>query len=568
MATIGSSTDSLIESWLCEVDANSIPPIEPVSPKPGEENRNDPSSNDKHYFDCDPLQVEQPARSNNSLSKATIKRKRSSCSSDDCEPPLSPSKRIRLTMDALESTNLGAPVAPNNLPTPEESSLEESSPGKSAIVWDHLKSNTALDAEIISNPKVIGDLLTRYGLKLQDPAIHNYPSFRQHFLNILLTARKTPMKDGSAKKIEDHYNYYYRNTENTFMSKVFLPTVGDGRHPMPDHFREAGAAPTPRTSDIRSTCSSPSTTAQRLQDEVLSHVGFFDDGIASTENADFVRGIMLTGATGDTVQNSLVKAMAKAPGWTNPRPDYVYGFREDWPGLQTPADATQNLSSCFEIAPDTKLPFCIVEARGDGGCLAGAEDQARRAGAAGLQSHRFLIDMSENMKFVPPPGPDYETAIFTVTASPASVVIWLNWVEFGNEVDKEGKRSLTYHMNKLRSYHWDERDSLSALRAAFHNIMDWAVYDRLPKAKALHTKVYETMRMQPYTAGPKRKATATPKSSPQKSSSTPIASKKSRAAPTTPQATNVGKPVASTPQPPLFAPKTPNQPLVRDSPGQ
>ncbi|KAI4247899.1 MAG: hypothetical protein L6R42_009477 [Xanthoria sp. 1 TBL-2021] len=92
------------------------------------------------------------------------------------------------------------------------------------------------------------------------------------------------------------------------------------------------------------------------------------------------------------------------------------------------------------------------------------------------------------MKTVPPAGPDFETAIFTITASPASVVIWVNWVEFGDEMDKNGNRVSTYHMNKLRTYLWDDRDSLRALRAALHNIMDWAVYVRLPKAKELHTK--------------------------------------------------------------------------------
>lgn len=369
------------------------------------------------------------------------------------------------------------------------------------------------------------------------------------------------MKDSSVKTITGNYEYYYRNSEKTFMSKVFGPTIGEGRHPMPGHFGEAQNTFTSATSASSPTSSSSFDPAQRLQDEVLSRVEFFEDGIASTENVDFVRGILLTGATGDTMQNSLVKAMAKAPGWTNPRPDYVYGYRKDWPGLKTPADASQNLSCNFEIAAGTKLPFCIVEARGDSGCLAGAEDQARRAGGTGMRSHRFLIDMSGNFKVVPPAGADYETAIFTITASPASIVIWLNWVEFGNELDTKGQRVCTYHMNKLKSFHWDEPDSLSALRAALHNIMDWAVYARLPKVIALHSKVYETMRMQNSGAGPKRKATATPKSTPQKSSST---SKKSRAGPTTPQAASAGKPGASTQQPHVFAPKTPNQPSTWD----
>ncbi|KAL8913392.1 MAG: hypothetical protein Q9171_001771 [Xanthocarpia ochracea] len=564
MAKIGSSANPLIESWLCEVDADSLPSTERVSPKSGEEYQGDPSSNYNHLFDYDTLQPEQLGRCSHSPSKATVKRKRSSCSSDDCKPPPSPSKRTRLTMDALQSIDIGAPMAPNNLPTPEEITLEDSSPEESAIAWNDLKTNEALDAQIRTNNRTIGNLLTSYGLKLQDPAIHKYPGFRQSFLGILFKPRKTPMKDGSAKKIEGAYNYYYRNTERTFMSKVFVPTVGDGRHPMPGHFGGAGTTPTPRISESSSICSSPPTTAQRLQDEVLTHIKFFDDGIASTENADFVRGILLTGATGDTVQNSLVKAMAKAPGWTNPRPDYVYGYRKDWPGLQTPADASQNLSTNFEIAADTKLPFCIVEAKGDGGCLAGAEDQARRAGGTVMRAHRFLIDVSENFQVVPPAGPEFETAIFTVTASPAAVVIWLNWVEFANELDEKGNRAGTYHMNKLKTFLWDERESLSALRAAFHNIMDWAVYARLPKVKALHSKVYETMRMVKSTARSKRKATATPKSTPQKSSSTATASKKSRAGPSTPQTASAGKSIASTQQPPPFAPETPNQPLTPD----
>lgn len=373
------------------------------------------------------------------------------------------------------------------------------------------------------------------------------------------------MKDAEYKDIEGAYNYYNRSTEKTFMSKVYLPTIGTGRHPMSGHYGEAQITSTPTTSVSSPTSSSSSDPAQRLADEVLKHVTFFEDGIASTENVDFVQGILVAGKCGDKTRNSLVKAMAKVPGWTNPRPDYVYGYRTDWPGLQTPADANQNLSSSFEIAPDTKLPVCIVEARGATGCVASSHDQGRRAGATANRAHRFLIDMSKQMKVVPPAGPDYETAIFTVTASPASVVIWLNWVEFGNVVDNKDNRECIYHMNKLKSYLWDERDSLSALRAALHNIMDWALDVRLPKAQALHTKVYETMRMEPSAAGPKRKATATSISSPQKSSSTPTASKKSGAGPTTPQATNIGKPAASAPQPPVFTPRTPNRPLARDA---
>ncbi|KAL9011940.1 MAG: hypothetical protein Q9173_003260 [Seirophora scorigena] len=545
MATTISGLNSVVSTWLCDVDADSLPSAEILPPNACKNQPSDLLLADSNNLDYDTFQARQLEQCNGSALKETWKRRRSSRASDDSEPLPSPSKRARLTMEALQSSNLGAPMAPNNLPTPDEST----------ITWNNLASNAEIDVQIRSNDKVIGDLLTSYGLKLQDPAIHKYPRFRQSFLDILITTRKTPMKDAIAQGIEEAYDYYNRGTEKTFMSKVFLPTIGNGRHPMPRHFSDARTTITPS----RSRSSSASTTAERLQYEVLRHVEFFADGIASTENADFVRGIMLTGMPGDAKENSLVKAMAKAPGWTNPRPDYVYGYRKDWPGLETPTDASQNLSSNFEVAPDTKLPFFIVEARGDGGCLAGAEDQARRAGATCVRAHRYLIDMSENLKVVPPAGPDSETAIFTCTASPASVVIWLNWVEYGDEVDDNGNRVGTYHMNKLKSYLWDDRDSLRALRAALHSIMDWAVYARLPKARALHTQVYETMRTRGSTARPKRKATATPNSSPQKSSTPSVASKKSRAG-TAPQVNAGTSLLSSTQQPLLSTPKKPIQP--------
>ena len=239
------------------------------------------------------------------------------------------------------------------------------------------------------------------------------------------------MKENKAEKFVNNLNNYGRGTEETFMTKAWLPTVGEDRTP------PTGSSPTTLASSF--TSNPHSKAAQRLQKDVLDRVDFFDDGIASTENTDFIRGFLLTGSK-DKTENSLVKAMAKSPSLTNLRPDFVYGYWADWPGLETPSDAPENLITGFEISSLTKLPFCTVEAKADKGSRSEADDQNRRNGAYCIRAHQFLIDHVHGFTLVLDAGSDKETAIFMKTASPACVVIWLNWVEFGDKLDSVGQR--------------------------------------------------------------------------------------------------------------------------------
>ncbi|KAL8759619.1 MAG: hypothetical protein Q9199_000663, partial [Rusavskia elegans] len=263
-----------------------------------------------------------------------LRRRRKPTSEDLLTSKSSPPTAPRYEKPELQG-NTVSELAAAALPELNPGNIHEAFAGTdesdSGFSWNQVATNQEVDTQIRKSSRAIGDHLTAYGLKIHDPAMENYQEFRQHFLDILIKARDIPMKENEAKKIANNLNYYGRGTEKTFMTKAWLPTVGEDRKPMPRNFGTPPTGSSPTTLASSSTSSPHSEAAQRLQK--LDRV------------------------------------------------DYVHGFT-----------------------------------------------------------------------LVPDAGPDKETAIFTITASPACVVIWLNWVEFGDKLDGDGQRPCIYHMNKLKSF--------------------------------------------------------------------------------------------------------------------
>ena len=343
-----------------------------------------------------------------------------------------------------------------------------------------------LDVALRQNPLMLGQMLSSYGLKINHDCFEGcYRNFKRKIQRILDTTRSSEMRPASLKKHVGQQMFYGRTNEATVARKLFSGVLKDARVPI---------------KDFSNSTQEPDTTTAGVREEfherglgLLQQEDYFSNGIADLLSPDFHRGIFMTPSPGDLKMNTVIKNMAKVAGMTNPRPDAVYGYRHDLPGLNPPDDISWSpsvLARC-QIAPGLAHAVLIIETKGDGGSVATAEDQARRGGATLVKGHQDLLDMARGYRLTETRAPQEDSLVFSCTFNLQSLDLWVHWAEAGGTNDEGDQLPTLYHMNRVKTFLWNDNDHLIALRRSLHNILDWSLYGgRLDAIKNLHAQLF------------------------------------------------------------------------------
>ena len=209
-------------------------------------------------------------------------------------------------------------------------------------------------------------------------------------------------------------------------------------------------------------------------------VDFDDDDIIANINVEFT-GHLLPSWKLDYV-DAITKKLAKTAGMTNPKPDFVYGIREDRfpPNNET---LSSYLKALIGVVPGMIHPFLLVEGKSRAGVAADAENQAIRGGATLVRARRELHARVLLDKNAEPEGPDFSSFVFSCTITPQVATIWVHWCHHAGSVD-------TYHMNEVSDHLLSRHNELISLRQNVHNIMDWGGLTRLEANKKLISDLF------------------------------------------------------------------------------
>lgn len=183
-----------------------------------------------------------------------------------------------------------------------------------------------------------------------------------------------------------------------------------------------------------------------------------------------------------TLEEDMIKALAKDEDMKNPRPDLTFGLQRDKFPLDMPIP--DHILDLLEIVPGMHHAFLLLEGKSPAGSLANAENQACRGGATLVKALRTLRALLENdtshaseeiiqgataPEGATPTKPDYKSFVFSATMNPAVFNIYVNWFDEGSKY---------YHKDLVESYALKNSKGPGEIREGLHNIIEWAVRTR------------------------------------------------------------------------------------------
>ncbi|KAL9595266.1 MAG: hypothetical protein Q9219_006542, partial [cf. Caloplaca sp. 3 TL-2023] len=355
--------------------------------------------------------------------------------------------------------------------------------------------------------------LSEYGLRQEDDdAWGRYPELQQA-VNAVLSR---PRDSVPSPKVVAQYNAKlktYRDlNEDTFLSEIIPLLFGKDRWvpaSQPQTFshvqiKQSGAQSVPQlpTADFNRLAE----MAQLLPTEDRVSVDFYDSGMITITNRDFSRNLPFLNDDSVKFHPDLNRALMKAAGITNPRPDKCFAVaphKIDWPaGFIIPTVIRVMLEivrACFHT-------FLLLGGKSADGSIVEARNQANRGGALVVNAERQVIDfvgISET------PGADLRTFMFSVVLTPDMLEVWVHWAEVHDNgpVDHKSPYKVplrtTYHMNQVFETTLRDRGdgTLGKIRRILHNIMDWGLGARLEKLKPVHEAIVDHARSHDPTTG-------------------------------------------------------------------
>lgn len=310
-------------------------------------------------------------------------------------------------------------------------------------------------------------------------ALKKCPSFENEMREIVNGQRLSEMKDSQVAEFHRTHRRVERLNEDTLLNNL-LPLIIRRKYQMIEdltdsevkqHMEQLAMTPSAKERDeIRSRY----TLTSRL---------WSDDGLLVTSNCEFQRTLLPYVYADLGFENELAKAMAKADGMKNPKPDRCFGLTPE--SFPTPRGVplSRELNALLEVAPGLIHPFFIIEGKAGKGDLAQAQNQAARGGATIVRAFRMLlaeVDDSRD-KFY---GPDRATVAFSATVSPEVIEIWIHWA------DVVVNEPVTYHMNRVTGKYLHDSHQVVESRRMLHNILDWGCNTRYQSLEQFHQALY------------------------------------------------------------------------------
>jgi len=326
-------------------------------------------------------------------------------------------------------------------------------------------------------PYAISQMMGRHGLLCDHTNFTSakYTHFKKDVMAIIDGKRASAMKRESAEKLARRVKYYQCLPEATFMHHFFPILLGFGYtlQNVTENF----------TAEDKATFARQGEIYRDLMD---------DEKIASAVNQDFVKHLLPNKYTDldPDYEAEITKALAKTPGMTNPRPNYIFGLRTDKEDFQSNQDyVPQGVMNLLEICAGMYHTFFILEGKGVSGSATEAQNQARRGGATLVNASRQLEAMVRELP--DKPGIDEKSFVFSATLCPQTLQFWVHWYEGPSETQR-------FHMNMVKSFDMHNTECYPDMRRTVHNILSWGANERvqLQDHKTLHTQINTYARRQ------------------------------------------------------------------------
>ena len=255
-------------------------------------------------------------------------------------------------------------------------------------------------------PQPASNLLRRSSLSLlktpcglgvdqnEEGALQKYPDFEKLVYSPINQKRESIVNSYPAKKSQQvHYQYYERANEDAFLQNI-LPMIikpcrrvksrvradAESQEDLEDQEGQRDSFEinmwkddTTRTHGQVAEQQQEGSDRASVQDQEgpeFSVASFRDDGLTVNVNCQF-RKSFLTASQND---EELAKAMAKADGMINTKPDYTYGLRISHYPIPDDMTLSAHTNSLLEVVPTLHHPFFIIEGKSDRGFKAEAEN--------------------------------------------------------------------------------------------------------------------------------------------------------------------------------------------------
>ena len=330
----------------------------------------------------------------------------------------------------------------------------------------------------------VGKAMEQHGLVQDDnTALNRYPLFEKEMREIVTGQRLSAMKKGQVEEFHRTQRRVERLNEDTVLNSL-LPLIIRREYQTVEDLSDDAIkkymdllAKAPNTEE-RDKIRSQHTHTNRL---------WSDDGLLVTSNCEFQKTLLPNVYEDLGFENELAKALSKADGMKNPKPDRCFGLTPE--SFPTPRGVTlsRELNTLLEVAPGLIHPFFIIEGKADKGELAQARNQAARGGATLVRAFRLLlaeVDVSRDTI----PGPDRATVAFSATLSPDVIEIWIHWA------DVVANEPVMYHMNRITGKYLHDNVQVVESRRVLHNILNWGCNTRRKALEQFHQELYEHRR--------------------------------------------------------------------------
>lgn len=309
----------------------------------------------------------------------------------------------------------------------------------------------------------IGQEMAEHGMAFKSQAFDDFPEFAEKVRSIVGAPRSCEMDPASARKIQQHLDFYGRTNEATLMHMVFPLLIKNGYNLVKDR-----------------------ADFSEEEKKVLKENGsiyrdfFTNERIVTILDCEFERTYVPSKYSDPVFEHKLAKVLRKnaSQALSNPKPDFTFGLEQTKIPRSNNNPLPLQIRTLLGIAQFMFDPYLIVEAKSTDGDLADAQNQARRGGATLVHANRLLRNTIGILQEEDEKGPDYESFVFSITMSPDVLEVWVHWYQGPASVQ-------IYHMNKIETISLSGYDSLNSIRQALHNIQQWSVEDRLEGRRPL-----------------------------------------------------------------------------------
>ena len=213
---------------------------------------------------------------------------------------------------------------------------------------------------------------------------------------------------------------------------------------------------------------------------------FDDTGLDVVPNREFKRGY-LPNRFKDFGFDNIATFLQKKQGGKNSKPDRVYGLKTGTFPLPKGMMIRDETHHILEIVPTICHGFFVIEGKSsNGGSMAKALLQACRACAVLICAARTLLENTGqgNSEY----GPDQRTFVYSCTMDAAVMTFWVNFACVEN--DHQGKKMVSYYMERIASKNFWDGDNPRIMRMICHNIIEWGVRARYQALKTMCDAVY------------------------------------------------------------------------------